>query len=68
MMLAACFGVPASTTHTIAGAIAGVGMVRRVRAVRWGQAREIVGAWILTLPVTIAVGAVSYCLIYLVAG
>ena len=64
VMLAASLGVPASTTHTIAGAIAGVGTVRRVRAVRWGQAREIVGAWVLTLPITIAVGAGSYLLMH----
>lgn len=65
VMLAASLGVPASTTHTIAGAIAGVGAVRRVRAVRWGQARDIVGAWVLTLPITIAVGAGAYLLIHL---
>lgn len=64
VMLAASLGVPASTTHTIAGAIAGVGMVRRVRAVRWGQAQDIVGAWVLTLPITVAVGAGSYFLMY----
>ncbi len=63
VMLAAGLGVPASTTHTIAGAIAGVGVVRRVRAVRWGKASEIVGAWVLTLPITIAVGAAAYLLI-----
>jgi PiT family inorganic phosphate transporter len=64
VMLAAILGVPASTTHTIAGAIAGVGTVRRVRAVRWGHARDIVGAWVLTLPITIAVGAGAYLLVY----
>jgi PiT family inorganic phosphate transporter len=64
VMLAASLGVPASTTHTIAGAIAGVGTVRRVRAVRWGQARQIVGAWVLTLPLTFAVGAGTYLLVH----
>lgn len=68
VMFAAGLGVPASTTHTIAGAIAGVGAVRRVRAVRWGQASDIVGAWVLTLPITIAVGAGSYLLIALLWG
>jgi PiT family inorganic phosphate transporter len=67
VMFAASLGVPASTTHTIAGAIAGVGVVRRVRAVRWGQATDIVGAWVLTLPITIAVGAGTYLLVYWLA-
>ena len=57
VLLAAAMGVPASTTHTIAGAIAGVGTVRRVRAVRWHKAREIVWAWIITLPTTLLVDA-----------
>jgi PiT family inorganic phosphate transporter len=43
-------GIPVSTTHTIAGAIMGVGSVQRLRAVRWGVARTLVGAWILTIP------------------
>jgi PiT family inorganic phosphate transporter len=62
VLFAASLGVPASTTHTIAGAIAGVGIVRRVRAVRWGKATEIVWAWVLTLPATILVGALCYLL------
>ncbi len=49
---ATAFGIPVSTTHTIAGAIAGVGSAHRVSAVRWGVAREIVAAWVLTLPTT----------------
>jgi PiT family inorganic phosphate transporter len=49
---ATAFGIPVSTTHTIAGAIAGVGSAHRVSAVRWGIAREIVAAWVLTLPST----------------
>jgi len=63
VLFAAGFGIPASTTHTIAGAIAGVGVVRRIRAVRWGQATEIVWAWVLTLPTTIVVGALCYLLV-----
>ncbi|HEY3836070.1 MAG TPA: inorganic phosphate transporter [Bryobacteraceae bacterium] len=43
-------GLPVSTTHAIAGAIAGVGSVNRMKAVRWGVAREIVWAWVLTIP------------------
>jgi inorganic phosphate transporter, PiT family len=50
-------GVPVSTTHTITGAIMGVGSVRRFSAVRWGVARSIVTAWILTIPASAAVSA-----------
>ncbi|MCB9385408.1 MAG: inorganic phosphate transporter [Bryobacterales bacterium] len=63
VLFAAHLGVPASTTHTIAGAIAGVGTVRSLRAVRWHKAREIVWAWVLTLPTTIAVGAMTYLVV-----
>jgi PiT family inorganic phosphate transporter len=63
VLFAAAYGIPASTTHTIAGAIAGVGAVRRIRAVRWGKATEIVWAWVLTLPTTILVGALCYLLV-----
>ena len=65
VMFAASLGVPASTTHTIAGAIAGVGTVKRLRAVRWHKAREIVWAWVLTLPTTLLVGAAAYGVAYL---
>jgi len=50
-------GIPVSTTHTITGAIVGVGATRGARAVRWGVARRIVWAWILTIPATAAVAA-----------
>ena len=60
VIFAASLGVPASTTHTIAGAIAGVGTVKGLRGVRWHKAREIVWAWVLTLPTTLAVGALCY--------
>ncbi|MGZ6970309.1 MAG: anion permease [Thermoanaerobaculia bacterium] len=53
-------GVPVSTTHTITGAIMGVGSVRRFSAVRWGVARSIVTAWILTIPASAAVSAVVW--------
>jgi PiT family inorganic phosphate transporter len=43
-------GIPVSTTHTITGAIVGVGLSRRVSAVRWGLASRIVWAWVLTIP------------------
>ncbi len=55
-------GVPVSTTHTIAGSIVGVGAARRVSAVRWGVARGIVIAWVITLPAAAAVGAACYTL------
>ena len=53
-------GVPVSTTHTITGAIIGVGSTRRLSAVRWGIAGRIVWAWILTIPASALVGALVY--------
>ena len=53
-------GIPVSTTHTITGAIMGVGSVQRFSAVRWGVARNIVGAWILTIPASALVAAISW--------
>ena len=55
-------GIPVSTTHTIAGAIMGVGATRRLTAVRWGVAGTLVWAWVLTIPVTAAISAVIYSL------
>ena len=52
-------GIPVSTTHTITGAIVGVGATTRLSAVRWGVARRIVWAWILTIPASALVGAVT---------
>ena len=54
------FGIPVSTTHTITGAIVGVGSTRRLSAVRWGVARNVVWAWILTIPCTAAISAALY--------
>jgi PiT family inorganic phosphate transporter len=56
-------GVPVSTTHTITGAIVGVGTVQRFSAVRWGIARRVVWAWVLTIPMSAIVGAACYWLI-----
>jgi PiT family inorganic phosphate transporter len=56
IILASQLGVGVSTTHTVAGAIAGVGSIQRVRAVRWGIATSIVWAWIMTIPASAAVG------------
>ncbi|MEZ5351472.1 MAG: inorganic phosphate transporter [Bryobacteraceae bacterium] len=59
IMLATFIGKPVSTTHTVAGAIAGVGSIQRVRAVRWGIASNILWAWVLTIPASAAVGFIS---------
>lgn len=64
--IATALGVGISTTHTITGAIIGVGATRRLSAVRWGVARQIVWAWILTIPASAAIGAISYLLISLI--
>jgi len=56
-------GIPVSTTHSIAGSIIGVGSARRFSAVRWGIARQIVWAWILTIPVSALIAAVLFLLI-----
>ena len=60
---ATAMGVGISTTHTITGAIVGVGATRRLSAVRWGVARQIVWAWVLTIPASAAIGAISYWLV-----
>ncbi len=54
------FGIPVSTTHTITGAIVGVGATRRLSAVRWGVTRRIVWAWVVTIPGAAALGALLY--------
>jgi inorganic phosphate transporter, PiT family len=60
LFLATSIGVPVSTTHTITGAIVGVGSVQRMSAVRWGVAGNIVWAWVLTIPASAFVAAVAY--------
>ncbi len=57
------FKIPVSTTHTITGSIMGVGMTKRLSAVRWGVAGNIIVAWILTIPASAAVGGVSYLIL-----
>ncbi len=59
------FGIPVSTTHTITGSIMGVGMTRRLSAVRWGIAGNIVLAWVFTIPATLLLSAGFYQLILL---
>ena len=56
-------GIPVSTTHTITGAIVGVGSTQRFSAVRWGVAGRIVYAWLLTIPMAGAIGAISYAIL-----
>jgi len=60
IFIATQFGVGVSSTHTVAGAIVGVGATRRLSAVRWGLAGQIVWAWILTIPAAAFIGAVLY--------
>ena len=62
LFLATWLGVPVSTTHTITGAIIGVGAARRVSAVRWGVAGNIVVAWVVTLPAAAVIAAAAYAL------
>ena len=66
LFAATYLGVPVSTTHTITGSIIGVGAARKVSAVRWNIASNIVFAWIVTLPATALIGAVFYWLTLLV--
>lgn len=56
-------GIPASTTHTITGAITGVGAAQRFSAVRWGVAGQIVWAWVLTIPASAGIAGLSYLLL-----
>jgi inorganic phosphate transporter, PiT family len=60
LFVATHLGIPVSTTHTITGAIIGVGATRRVSAVKWGVAGRIVWAWILTIPLSATVAALTY--------
>ena len=65
LMVATLTGVPVSTTHAITGAIVGVGATRRLSAVRWGVAGQIVWAWVLTIPAAFTIGASTYMLLRL---
>ena len=60
LFFATALGVPVSTTHTITGAIVGVGSTQRAAAVRWGVAGNIVWAWVLTIPASAFVAALAY--------
>jgi PiT family inorganic phosphate transporter len=63
LFLASKLGIPVSTTHTITGAIVGVGATRRLSAVRWGVAGRIVWAWVLTIPCAAAIAAITFLLV-----
>src|SRR3569833_2836331 len=60
LFAATWLGIPVSTTHTITGAIIGVGAARKVSAVRWGVAQSIVWAWVLTIPASGAIAWLTY--------
>ena len=63
LFIASHFGIPVSTTHTITGAITGVGAAQRFSAVRWGVAQRIVLAWIVTIPASAGIAGLSYLLL-----
>lgn len=68
VLLATHLGLPVSTTHAIAGAIAGVGSIQRMKAVRWGIATNIVWAWVLTIPAAAVIAWCSFVLLHLAVG
>ena len=64
MLFAASYlGIPVSTTHTITGCVIGAGAARRASAVRWGIAKDVMVAWIITIPASAVVGALFYLFI-----
>ena len=68
VLFATHLGLPVSTTHAIAGAITGVGSIQRMKAVRWGIARNIVGAWALTIPAAAIIAYASFWVLHLTLG
>lgn len=68
VLIATRLGLPVSTTHAIAGAIAGVGSIQRLKAVRWGIARNIVWAWVWTIPAAAAMAWVTFNLLHFCFG
>src|SRR5471032_1265141 len=65
LFIASSYGIPVSTTHTITGAIVGVGATKRLSAVRWGVAGRIVWAWVLTIPCAAITAAITYKIVAL---
>jgi PiT family inorganic phosphate transporter len=68
LFLATAAGIPVSTTHTITGSIIGVGAVNKFSAIRWGVAQRIVWAWVLTIPASAFVAALSWYCLHLIKG
>jgi PiT family inorganic phosphate transporter len=68
IFIATTFGIPVSTTHAITGSIVGVGAIRRLSAVRWGVAGQIIWAWVLTIPGAALIGASVYWLTTLLSA
>jgi PiT family inorganic phosphate transporter len=68
LFTASLLGIPVSTTHTITGAVIGAGVARRESAVRWGVARNVITAWVITIPASAAVAAFFYWLTTLFDG
>ena len=56
--------LPVSTTHVVSGSIMGVGSAERVKAVHWDVARQMVTAWVMTIPCTALMGAISYLIVH----
>ena len=65
LFVSSAFGIPVSTTHTITGSIMGVGSLKRMSAVKWGVAGRIIWAWVLTIPCSALISALTYALIQL---
>jgi inorganic phosphate transporter, PiT family len=63
LFMSAKLGIPVSTTHTITGAIVGVGAIQRLSAVRWGIARRVIWAWVFTIPASAVMGVLAYWII-----
>ncbi len=63
IFIATYLGIPVSTTHTISGAIVGVGATHRLSAVRWGVASRMIWAWVITIPASAAVASISYLIV-----
>jgi len=68
VILSTLIGTPVSTTHAIAGAIAGVGSIQRLKAVRWGIATNIVWAWVMTIPAAALIAFLSFFVLHLTLG
>lgn len=64
LFIAEHFGIPVSTTHTITGSIIGVGLTKRVSAVRWGITVSLLWAWVLTIPVSAVIAAICYLIVH----